>query len=125
MREIVSPLLILPCTLHKLTLNALFAVGAPPSWSMCKYRALLFSRSILTSIGQPNWLCLLADYFGRAWFGQQWSVGALFKNVTKCLFFSRVNLDTMGLLNCSVRVWMSISTRYVTFHDLSQTILGL
>lgn len=37
MREIVGLLLIIPWGLHELTLNAVFAVGASPSWPMCEY----------------------------------------------------------------------------------------
>lgn len=125
MREIVGPLLNHPLTLQKLTLNALSVAGAPPSWPMCKYHALLYSSNhfFLARHVNLNRATKLALPSGRLFrVSTVWTAVECryhIQNVTKCSFFSRINLDTTGLLNCSVRAWMSISTRYVTFHDLS------
>ena len=130
MREIVSPLLILPWKLHKLTLNSLFAIGASPSWPMCEYHALLvkfLSHFSLIQHINPNRATKSALPSGRPFRASMvWIAVACrqpIQNATSS--FSRINLGIMGPPNYSLRAWTSISTRCAILCDPFQTILGL
>jgi hypothetical protein len=132
MRKIVSPLLILPRKLHKLTLNSLFAIGASPSWPVCKYHALLVifpSHFFLMQYINLNRVTKSALPSGRLFRASMVWIAVAYRqpirNATKYLSFLCINLGIMAPPNYSLRAWTSISMRCVILYNPFQTILSL